>query len=258
MRLKLLIPILFIICSSELIAKSNLEIGISYFNDRADNAVGIIAPEENINKAISAFKSAFNTKDEATAVKYYLQSIYYKSTYCYEEGDKRRKIILSEGKNTGLQMLKKHPNSAQIHYWYAVLLGSWAKESGIISAAKEGVIDKLKFECEKVIELDDQYNDGCGYLFLGILHLEAPYIPFFLTWPNNKTAVDLMRKSLKNNPNHVSNQYYLAKALNEIGEKEEAINILEKATKQTPKSDRFLEETSELDLCKSLLRDLKK
>lgn len=258
MRLKLIISAIIFLNFNLLIAQTHYEMGVKYYQKRAENASGIIAPVENINNSLNYLEKCFGTNEEKKAVELYLKSIYFKSTYCYREGDKMRKEILTNGKKIGKEMVIKHPKSAAIRYWYAVLVGSWAKESGVISAAKEGVIDILKEECETVIKLDPNYNGGSGYLFLGILHLDAPYIPFFLSWPDDEKAVELIEKSLSIKPDQISAQYYLAKALNEIKKKDEAIKILEKVIKQVPNPLMLLEETSELDLCKSLLKDLKK
>ena len=144
MKLKILIPILIIIFSTNIIAQSSFEKGMVFYNNRAENAIGIKAPIKNINKAIVQFKLS----NYERAGEYLLKSIYFKSTYCYPEGDKNRKIVLEKAKVIGDDLLLKHPNSAGIHYWYAVILGSWAKEVGVFKAAREGVVDKLKEEAQ--------------------------------------------------------------------------------------------------------------
>ena len=67
-----------------------------------------------------------------------------------------------------------------------------------------------------------------------------------------------MEKSLKYDPDHISGQYYYAKALNQYGKKNEAIKVLKKVTKQLPSKSRIMEDNSELELCKNLLEDLTK
>ena len=258
MKIKLALIFLFTIIMVDVSAQTDFELGLKYYKKRSEGAKNLIAPQENINTAISYFEKCFNTSDEEKAAELYMQSIYFKANYCYPEGSKERKPILAAGKKKGKELLARNQKSASTHYWYAVLLGTWAKESGVIAAAKEGVIDKLKEECEIVIDLDQSYDYGAGFRFLGILHLDAPYIPFFLTWPDDDIGVELLRKSLKFNPHHISGQYYYAKALNEVGKKEKAIEVLKKVTEQKPSEERYLEEISELDLCKSLLDDLTK
>ena len=257
MKLNILISILLIIISDNIIAQSSFDKGLIQYKKRSDYAKGIIAPVETINKALVYFEKEMQLSNSKKASIYYLKSIYFKSSYCYPEGDNNRKIILNNGKIKGDQLLKKHPNSVEIHYWYAVVYGSWAKEIGALKAAREGVVDVLKSEAETVIKLDDKYDSGAGYMFLGILHLDAPYIPFFLTWPDDEKAVKLIGKSYKMNPNNISTQYYYAKALNEVKRKKEAIKILEKTVLQKPSAEMLLEETSELELCKALLIELK-
>ena len=98
MKIKIIITILLTTSLNQLIAQSTFEKGLAFYNKRAENRVGLIAPKENINNALSYFKATFNTSDEKKGTTYYLKSIYFKSTYCYKEGDKNRKEILDKGK----------------------------------------------------------------------------------------------------------------------------------------------------------------
>lgn len=257
MRLKIhLIIILGTLFTTSVIAQSDFKKGLNYYKNRAEGAVNLQVSDGNINKALFYFEKVIEQNNDEEAAVYFMKSSYFKAIYCYPEGDKKRKEILTKGKEIGKLMVEKHPKSAPIRYYYAVMLGSWAKESGVVAAAKEGIIDKLKNEIEKVIEYDPLYEDGAGYRFLAILNLDAPYIPFFLTWPDNNEAVKLFEKSLAINPNHVSGQYYYAKALNEVGEKNKAIEVLKKVVQQSPSAEKELEETSELNLAKDLLQSL--
>ena len=59
----------------------------------------------------------------------------------------------------------------------------------MIAAARSGFADTMKVHSEKIIKLDNKYNDGGGYFMLGVVHLRAPYVPFFLSWPDKDLSL---------------------------------------------------------------------
>ena len=107
-------------------------------------------------------------------------------------------------------------------------MGRWAQVYGTFAAAKEGVADLMKLHSEKIIELDDQYMDGGGYFMLGAVHLKSPYIPFILSWPSNKEAINYLTKAYNQGEDTPSQNVYLARSLYKGGEKEKAIKMLRK------------------------------
>ena len=221
----LIIIYLFI---SSVILSQDLSIGKDLYWSRGEGSDGLKAKPEPIEKAIDQFNKARLNQDTALeAGIYLLRSYYYKGQFVIEKIDEKKEIF-KKGKIIGESLILEYPNSAAVRYWYLVNLGRWAQVYGTFAAAKEGVADLMKLHSEKIIELDDQYMDGGGYFMLGAVHLKSPYIPFILSWPSNKEAINYLTKAYNQGEDTPSQNVYLARSLYKGGEKEKAIKILTK------------------------------
>ena len=116
---------------------SELENGITAYNNRADGSDGIIAQSKNINRAIRHFERAMkiDALEEVAAV-YLLRCYYYKGTFVLIDED-ARKAEYNKGKSLAEKMIAKYPNSAALRFRYLTCLGKWAEVYGIFAAAKE-------------------------------------------------------------------------------------------------------------------------
>jgi hypothetical protein len=128
---------------------------------------------------------------------------------------------------------------------------------GVLAAAKEGVADLIKFHSEKIIEFDPKCENGGGYFMLGVVHFRAPYIPFFLTWPDKKIALELLEKA-----NNISEATpiqikFLAKALVHDGQIDNAKLLLTKLSNSIPDSALLIEQRKEIIESRELLKQLK-
>ncbi|GIS73564.1 MAG: hypothetical protein CM1200mP10_31410 [Candidatus Neomarinimicrobiota bacterium] len=63
---------------------------------------------------------------------------------------------------------------------------------------------------------------------LGAVHFKSPYIPFFLSWPDNDKAITFLTKALTIGEETPNQKVYLAQALYRDGQKNRAIDILKK------------------------------
>ena len=156
-----------------------------------------------------------------------------------ENNKQKKKDLLKKGKELGQELVDRYPESAEYRYWYLVNLGSWAEVYGILAAAREGVADQMRSHSKKIIELDPGYEDGAGYFMLGAVHYKSPYIPFLLSWPNNKDALKWLDMSYNTGDAKLAQGVYLAQSLYKDGQKNEAINLLDKVSKATPSEDDY-------------------
>ena len=97
----------------------------------------------------------------------------------------------------------------------------------------------MRSHSKKIIELDPGYEDGAGYFMLGAVHYKSPYIPFLLSWPNNKDALKWLDMSYNTGDAKLAQGVYLAQSLYKDGQKNEAINLLDKISKATPSEDDY-------------------
>ena len=193
------------------------------------NESTMLADSSTIDEAIRLYQEAITQTDGATreeAVWKLIRCYYYKGYYTTDDNE-LKKTLYDKGKDVGKEALKTFPDSKGIHLWMAVMWGVWGEAHGILSAARKGVAGKMRDHCEKLMELDDTYDNGAAYRLYGRLHFKAPKIPLILGWPSKKQALKYLEKANEMDPENLFSQQYLAEALYDQGEKERAISILE-------------------------------
>ena len=165
-----------------------------------------------------------------------------------------------EGHNTEeeviLNYIEKYPNLPEFRYWYLVNLGSWAQVYGILTAAREGVSELMKMHSEKIIELDPTYRNGGGYFMLGAVHYKSPYIPYFLSWPNNDEAIKYLQLALETGKATLNQKVYLAKALKKDNQIDKTKKLLLEVINSKPDSSNLIEEMDDIEEARQLLEDL--
>ena len=232
---------------------NELEKGIALYDQRLEGSVKSSARPEPITNAISHFQYALkNTATETDAALYLLKSYYFRGKYVHKDKEKQ-KLDFSKGKELGEKYIKKYPDSAPFQFWYLVNLGSWSEVYGIITAAREGVADLMKEHSEIIISLDPEYENGGGYFMLGAVHFKSPYIPFFLSWPDNNKAITYLTKALTIGDAVPNQKVYLAQALYKDGQKNRAIEMLKEVANMQPLKEEIVRDWEQIELAKQLL-----
>ena len=252
--------LLLFFCLSMMIAsaKANMHIGIKLYENRHFDILNDSNPDKNIDKAILFFSNKINDPlYEKEAALYLLKSYYFKGKFA-EEDRALKKKILKKGKDFGLGLIEEFPNSIECRYWYLVNLGSWAEEYGIFAAAKEGVADQMKYHSEKIISLNPEYENGAGYLLLGAVHYKAPYIPFILSWPNNKEAIKYLQLAYNTGNVEIAQMVYLSQAFYKGKRRDEAIILIEKAMEVVPSNDNYASDWEWIKKAKNISQSYKK
>ena len=250
--------LLIVFCLSMMIAsaKAGINEGIEFYQKRQEGSNGTLASIENINKAIEQFSSALLTAEsEKDAALYLLKSYYYKAEFAIQEKDEKKKVF-NEGKALGEKYIEKYPESVEFRYWYLVNLGSWAQVYGILTAAREGVSDLMRIHSEKIIELDPKYRNGGGYFMLGAVHFKSPYIPFFLSWPDNDEAIKFLQLAVDTGMAEMNQKNYLAQAMSKDGQHEKAKKLLTEVINTEPDSANLVEDLDDIEEARQLLKDL--
>ena len=245
----------FFLCFSICFAKiMPYDAGVRAYENRAVNAVGIVAQADSINRAIIEFKKVEkNSETELNTGIYLLRCYYFKGKFVANT-DNEKKAVFNEGKALAESMLGLYPESAAVRYWYLANLGSWAEVYGIFTAAKEGVADLMKEHSEKIIGLDPDYWDGGGYFMLGAVHYKSPYIPFLLSWPDNDTAIQYLTLAMNTGKPTPHQMVYLARALYKDDKEDEAKTLLNDLIRSTI-SYEPVEDLEQLKIAKEILDD---
>jgi len=236
-------------------SQNELENGIALYNQRLEGSVKSSARPEPITNAINHFQYALkNAATETDAALYLLKSYYFRGKYVHKDKEKQ-KFDFSKGKELGEKYIKKYPDSAPFQFWYLVNLGSWSEVYGIITAAREGVADLMKKHSKIIISLDPEYENGGGYFMLGAVHFKSPYIPFFLSWPDNNDAIKYLTKALNIGEAIPNQKVYLAQALYKDGQKKRAIEILKDVASMTPSTSEIVRDWEQIELAEQLLSE---
>ena len=243
-----LLLLILTVCFTE-----TLQDGINYYENRSNNYSGLIASNENIDKAIQIFKRNLELEFDGKAALYLLKSYYFKGEVCVIDIEQKKEIF-NKGKLLGEKYIDKYPNQASYRYWYLVNLGSWAKSYGIISAAREGVADIMREQSLEIIKLDKIYKDGGGYFMLGAVNFSSPYIPFLLSWPDNDIAVKYLIMSVDTGEATLNQKNYLAQALFKQGKERKAKKILKEVINSQPQKDNLIEDINDINEAKQILK----
>lgn len=195
--------------------------------DVFDNAK-LLADAANIDQAIMLYKQAIESAtgtEKEEAIWKLMRAYYFKGKYTTHDSEARKKIY-DLGKEMGKVGLEEFPNSAGINLFSAIVWGVWGEEYGILKAAREGVAGKIKELCEKVNEIDPNFDEAGGYRVLGRVYFKAPKIPLILGWPSKKKAVEILEQGFKIAPDNLNTKQFLAEALHSQGQKDRAIQLL--------------------------------
>lgn len=231
----------------------HLEKGLDYYAKRTEGAVGLKAPSDNIDMAIAEFRLAYsNQEDEHQSGCLLVEALTWKARFVVPE--KEEKHVFREAKDIAEDLVKKYPKSARARFDVIAAMGQWGERIGIMKAATEGIVNKVRKHAEAIIDIDPTYANGVGYRTIGILNYEIPSIPFILSWPDKKKALSLIGKCLEYDPNDPGSNYYYAEALIENGKKNEARQYLEKVMTLQPRQETLLEERAFKDWAKKHLQ----
>lgn len=237
--------LLLFISTNYLFAQPELEKANLAYTSRSYGSEKNKANKSQINLAIKYYLSANRNKSTLQASKGILKSYYFYGKYAVDDVEEKKKIF-NNAVELGERFILKYPNSPGVRYWYLVNLGSWAEVYGVIAAARSGFADTMKVHSEKIIELDYEYKDGGGYFMLGVVHLRAPYVPFFLSWPDKIKAEKLLESATLTGNNTLPQKFNYAKALYKNNQKVKAKKLLEEVINFTPIGDNKVEEWDQI------------
>lgn len=233
----------------------SLSEGIHLYDHRADGSRGLKPNTEQITQAISHLETAYAAGDQKEAGIYLMRAYNFQGRFATaSKSDK--KAIFEKGKDLGAALVKKYPNNVEIRMEYVYLLGLWGDNIGIMKAATSGIVGKMKEHTEKAIKLDPAYGGGAGYRVLGILHYQAPHIPFVLTWPDSKKAVEYLEKSYQYDKKDNSTLFYLAEACYHDGQETKAKSLFAQVLKMPIREEWILEDRLLVADAKRLLNEM--
>lgn len=218
--------------------------GDFYFNKR-NEILDKNKAIENINKAIENYQKAADENLDEISIYKLTKAIDFKYNFLANEGYHQEKwdIFKSLIEKINKFCEKKDCNKSKyIVYSRAILTGRFGELMNVMEAASEGIASKIKDDAERLLKLDDAFENYAAYIILGRLHYKAPNIIFLLTWPDKKKSKEYLEKYLEKVPESLTGIYYYADTLYELGEKEKANDLYKKVLNTKPRKNFYYED----------------
>ncbi len=129
-----------------------------------------------------------------------------------------------------------NPDGVEGQYWYALTVGLLANEDRAygLNAVKE-----MEAALRRAMELDERYDFAGPPRILAVLQLRTPPPPTSIGSP--RKALRLLQHAVELFPDYPENYLYLAEALHDTGQADEAKEALRKVLEASPWTDRQFE-----------------
>ena len=160
---------------------------------------------------------------------------YYLATHT-DNSDERDKTF-RDGIEAGKAAVKLQDSKADGHFWLGANYGAGAQSSTLAGLSS---IDDIRSEMQRVLQIDEGYQDGSAYMVLGLVHLQAPQ----LLGGDPQLAVAEMEKGLRFGKTNAFLRLHLAEAYLKVGRKADASQQLN-AIISMPPDQNYLPELKE-------------
>jgi hypothetical protein len=135
------------------------------------------------------------------------------------EDKMNKKEIFHYGAQAGTIAKTLDPKRVEGYYWYAINLGMYSLEEGLMTALK--LAPPARDALVKAAELNPNYHWAGPYRILGKYYQDLPAI---ISFGDKKKAREYFNKAIENSPNFRLNKEYLANLLDSKHEKEKLLN----------------------------------
>ena len=190
--------------------------GLELYAQRADLAKAKEAVEV-LAKAVEA------EPDNAQALEGFSSALYWVGEHLADK--KEREAVHARGLEAARKFVESHPQSVVGYYRRGL------HQVRILQLTRNTkLIDPVKEDMAKALEIDPAYEGGGPNRVLGRLYFSLPWI----MGGSNKKAIDNLTKAVELGPRLYLNQVYLAEVLIKEKKKEEAKKLIETVLSATP------------------------
>ncbi len=164
------------------------------------------------------------------------------------KSDKLR--YFERGMDTGQRSVARQPGAVEGHFWLAANYGGFSEQKGAFKAL--AMVKKIRAEMEKVLSLNNLYQDGAAYLALGEMDRRLPR----LIGGNLQRAISWLEQGLKVAPKNIEMKLALAQAYQDAGRREDARRQLQEIIGQQVNPSRARSEGGVREKARRLLGKL--
>jgi tetratricopeptide (TPR) repeat protein len=216
---------------------------------KADEYYQLRENKEDLQKAIEDYGEALKNDPKNYEAAWRLaKARWYEGNF---SGASDRKSIFTKGVEAGKQAVEINPNGCLGHFWYGVNVALQAETSGMFDAL--GLIDTVKDEMKRTLELDPNCECGGPQRVLGKLYSK---IPFFKGGSKSK-AISYLNESLSLCSGDTQSRIFLAEIYIDDGKKSLAIQQLELVLKQEPDPNWVPETRANQKIAEKMISELK-
>lgn len=165
----------------------------------------------------------------------------------FVKDSKTKKDNFTAGKNAAEQATKLNPNGVEGYYYFAVCLGSWGEENGILASLS--AVSPMEKAATKAAEIDPKFSKGAPYMLLGRLYQKVP--------GKSKTKCrEYYELSLKYGPDGRVNYRFYAEFLIDQKDYAKAREVIQKGLNIPIDQEDIVIEEKEIKLLKDLLASI--
>jgi hypothetical protein len=139
--------------------------------------------------------------------------------------------ILEKGVEYAKKAVTFKDDCADCHYWLGVNYGVYGESKGVLKSLS--LVDPIREEMEKVIQLDPGFMHGGAYRVLGRMAYKLPWF----AGGSKKESVEQLKKALHYGPNSFLTRVFLAETYLDMDENELARKELEWCINATDTAD---------------------
>jgi len=180
---------------------------------------------ERAAEAFRAMEAAAQTSapDDPERFRYLADAAQYAVWAATHTDDPARQSSLADAaitlSNTAIQM---DSSRVEGYFYRAAAIGLFIQENKL--KGRSGM-DDIRADAQRAIELDPTYSDGGPYRVLGTLYLRAPGPPTGIG--STRRALRTLQQAYEVAPNHPANVLRLAEAHVDLGNPQEAADLLD-------------------------------
>ncbi|OQW73217.1 MAG: hypothetical protein BVN35_11965 [Proteobacteria bacterium ST_bin11] len=143
----------------------------------------------------------------------------------YQTDETRQRQIYPQLLEKAAELTKRYPHAAEPKIWQATIIATNAAFQSALTALSS--LQTAKALLEEAIAQNPNALDGAAYVTLGTLYYMVPGWP--VSFGDNQLAEQMLKASLKINPNGIDANYFYADYLLEQDRTAEAEEYLRKA-----------------------------
>ncbi len=166
-------------------------------------------------KAIECYEKALAVDTENVEASWkYAKASYYLGQRT--EGDEKKLAIFKKGIDVAKRAVSIDDKSVGAHFYLGVSYGKYGQAKGIMNSL--GLVDPIKKEMARVIELDESFLFGGAHRVLGKMYQKLPGV----AGGSTEKAIEHLKKAVKLGPKYLLNHLFLAQSYLAADEDEKA------------------------------------